>query len=65
MPWSPQEISDKLAMIRRLSAGELAGYHRYCTVWREPFPGEVLALHQRARELGVTLTSSSSAGPSA
>lgn len=63
----PQEITHKLAMIRRLSAGELAGWHRLVTgsapFCREPFEGEIAALHQRARQLGVILTSSSSAGP--
>lgn len=63
----PEEITRKLDMIRSLSAGELAGWHRLVTgsapYCRPPFEGEIAALHQRARELGVTLTSSSSAGP--
>ena len=66
---TPQEIAHKLAMIRRLSAAELIGWHRLVTgsapYCRAPFEGEIAALHQRARELGVTLTSSSPAGPSA
>ena len=63
----PQEITHKLAMIRRLSAAELIGWHRLVTgsapFCRAPFTGEIAALHQRARQLGVILTSSSSAGP--
>ncbi len=51
----PEEQAQKLAAIRTLTAGELAGWHRYCTEWREPFPGEMAALIQRARQLGVSL----------
>ncbi len=53
--WTPAEILSKLAMIRFLPAGELMGWHRYCTVWRKPFPGELAALHARAKALGVVL----------
>lgn len=59
----PAEIAHKLAMISRLTAGELQGWHRYCTAWRAPFPGEMVALHQRAQRLGVTLARSSPAAP--
>ena len=51
----PAEQAHKLAMIRTLTAGELAGWHRYCTAWREPFPGEIVALMDRARMLGCSL----------
>lgn len=52
---APAEQAHKLAMIRTLTAGELAGWHRYCTAWREPFPGEIVALMDRARMLGFSL----------
>lgn len=61
---TPEEQAHKLDMIRSLPAGELTGWHRYCTVWRQPFPGELAALHQRAKVLGMTLPSSSPAVPS-
>lgn len=51
----PAEQAHKLAMIRTLTAGELAGWHRYCTAWREPFAGEIVALMDRARMLGISL----------
>ena len=57
--WTAQ----KLDMIRDLPREELLGWWRHFRDSRPAFPGEVEALHQRARELGVTLTSSSSAGP--
>lgn len=49
------EQQHKLALIRELTAGELAGWHRYCTAWRQPFPGEIVALMDRAKMLGVSL----------
>lgn len=49
------EQQHKLTLIRTLTAGELAGYHRYATGWREPFPGEIAALMDRAKRLGVSL----------
>lgn len=60
----PQEQRHKLDMIRQLTAGELAGWHRYCTAYREPFPGEIMALMERAKRLGVTLPQSSRGGRS-
>lgn len=57
MTWDPSEIANKLRQIERLDAGELAGWHRYATAWREPFPGELAALIQRAEVLGVKLSS--------
>lgn len=51
----PAEQQHKLAMIRSLTAGELAGWHRYATGWRQPFPGEIVALMDRAKMLGVSL----------
>jgi len=65
MTWDPEEISRKLSMIATLSAGELAGWHRYATSWREPFHGEIAALTSRAQKLGIDLPAKSSrAGPS-
>lgn len=61
--WSQAEIAHKLDMIRRLPEAELRGWWRFVHGWREPFPGEIAALHQRAQRLGVTL--SSPAAPSA
>lgn len=65
----PQEITQKMDMIRSLTAAELAGWHRLVTgsapFCRAPFEGEIAALHQRARQLGVMLTSSSPSAPSA
>lgn len=52
---SPQEQTAKLAMIATLSRGELQGWHRYCTEYREPFPGEIAALMERAKQLGIKL----------
>jgi hypothetical protein len=52
---TPAEITHKLAMIRTLSAGELQGWWQHFRQWREPFAGEVQALHQRERQLNVTL----------
>lgn len=62
MTWEPEEISRKLSMISTLSAGELAGWHRYATAWREPFPGEIAALMSRAQALGTVLSEKSSRG---
>ena len=56
MIWEPSEIAHKLRQIERLNAGELAGWHRYATAWREPFPGELAALIKRAEVLGVKLS---------
>ena len=53
----PQEQSHKLDMIRTLTRGELVGWHRYCTAYRQPFPGEIVALMERAAQLGVTISS--------
>lgn len=53
------EQAHKLAMIRELSGAEVLGWHRYCTRWREPFPGEMAALLERALQTGVTLPPSS------
>jgi hypothetical protein len=50
-----QEQAHKLDMIRKLTAGELQGWYRYCTSWRQPFPGEIAALMARAKVLGVSL----------
>lgn len=55
--WTSDEIAHKLDMIRRLPEGELRGWWRFVHGWREPFPGEIAALHQRAQRLGVTLSS--------
>lgn len=60
----PQEQAHKLDMIRTLTAGELVGWHRYCTAWRQPFAGEIVALMERAKVLGIELPSSDAA-PSA
>jgi len=51
----PQEQAHKLDMIRRLTAGELQGWNRYCTVYRQPFAGEIAALMERAAQLGTSL----------
>ena len=52
----PQEQAHKLDMIRTLTRGELAGYHAYVTRYRQPFAGEIVALMERAAQLGVTLS---------
>ena len=52
---TPQEQRDKLAMISRLSGAECIGWWVYFTDFREPFPGEIAALMERARQTGVTL----------
>ncbi len=49
------EQQHKLTLIRTLTAGELAGWHRYATRWRRPFPGEIAALMARAQRLGISL----------
>jgi hypothetical protein len=61
----PTEQQHKLAMIRTLTAGELAGWHRYCTAWRQPFPGEIIALMDRAKTLGVSLPAARSVSATA
>lgn len=57
-----QEQAHKLDMIRTLSAGELQGWHRYCTAWRQPFAGEIAALMERAKQLGITLSDAAPKG---
>lgn len=59
------EQQHKLAMIRALTAGELAGWHRYATGWRQPFPGEIAALITRAQMLGVSLPAAQSVSATA
>lgn len=52
------EISDRmLRTIRKLDAEELIGWYETARVekYRAMFPGEMAALHERARELGVKL----------
>lgn len=51
-----QEQAHKLDMIRQLTRGELAGWFAYATRYRQPFPGEIVALMERAKQLGVTLS---------
>lgn len=55
---TPAEIEIKLSMIEALSADEVRGWwsclHGPDRI-RDPFDGEMRALMQRARELGVTL----------
>lgn len=53
----PAEQAHKLAMIRTLTAGELVGWWRYVHGYRAPFAGELIALMERAKQLGVTLPS--------
>jgi hypothetical protein len=59
------EQQHKLTLIRALTAGELAGWHRYCTAWRQPFPGEIVALMERAQTLGVSLPAARSVSATA
>jgi hypothetical protein len=59
------EQQHKLAMISELTAGELAGWHRYATGWRQPFPGEIVALMDRAKMLGVSLPAARSVSATA
>lgn len=61
----PEEQARKLEMIRTLPRGELLGWHRYCTAWREPFPGEIVALLDRAKRLGITLPAAQSGSATA
>lgn len=56
-----QEQAQKLDMIAKLPAGELYGWHRYCTAYRSPFAGEIAALQARAKSLGIVLPSSDAA----
>jgi len=44
-------------MIATLPERQLRGWHRALTEWRvrDSFPGEIAALHDRARMLGITL----------
>lgn len=53
---TPAEIARKLEMIRTLPRGELEGWHRYATTYRQPFDGEIAALTARATQLGITLS---------
>lgn len=52
------EIAAKLETIAKLPAAELRGWLRFLQVpWgREPFDGEIAAIHARARALGITLS---------
>lgn len=52
------ERDQKLDAIGKLPAAELRGWLRYLQVpWgREPFDGELAAIHNRARALGITLS---------
>ena len=65
--WTAPEIAHKLAMIRKLDAGELAEWHA-CVTGRSPLysrsslPGEIEALHRRARVLKIVLNAGSSLG---
>ena len=59
------EQAHKLAMIRTLTAGELQGWWRYCAAWRQPFAGEIAALMDRARTLGVSLPAAQSVSATA
>lgn len=52
---TPAEQAHKLAMIRTLTAGELAGWWEYIHRFRPPFLGEKFSLMERARQLGVSL----------
>lgn len=55
---TPQEITHKLASIARLPAGEVIGWWEYIhrpDTARKPFDGEIAALINRAREVGVEL----------
>lgn len=50
-----QEQAHKLSLIRTLNSGELAGWWRYVHRYRQPFAGEIVALMERAKQLGVSL----------
>ena len=54
---TPETQAQKLAMIATLPERQLRGWHRALTEWRvrDSFPGEIAALHDRARMLGITL----------
>lgn len=60
MTWTAPEIAQKLAMIRTLDAGQIAGWHRLISgsevFCRAPFPGEIEAIERRAESLGLILT---------
>ena len=54
-----------VSAISRLPAGELQGWFAVVShpsePWgREPLPGEIAALHERARALGIVLSAKSS-----
>lgn len=58
-------MRDKLDLIKTLNAGELQGWHRLIVgrgepYNRPPFEGEIAALHERAKQLGVTLNEKTS-----
>lgn len=57
----PQEQAHKLALIKALNSGELAGWWRYVHRYRAPFPGEIIALMERANQLGISLPAARSA----
>lgn len=55
---TPHETAIKLASIARLPAGELIGWWEYIhqtDAARAPFEGEIAALMERARKLGIKL----------
>jgi len=68
--WTPDQIALTLDKIARCPAEELRRWHACVTrrspfsaCHRDPMPGEMAALYERARIMGVGL-SSSPAGPS-
>ncbi len=51
---TPAQITHKLRLIAGLTAPEIEGWNWWREFdKREPFPGEIAALAQRERELGV------------
>ena len=59
------EQQHKLAMIRTLPGGQLAGWWRYVHGYRAPFPGEIAALMERAQRLGISLPAAPSGSATA
>jgi hypothetical protein len=59
------EQQHKLAMIGALTAGELAGWWRYVHGYRAPFAGDIIALMDRAKTLGVSLPAARSVSATA
>ena len=55
--WTPTDMARKRRMIARLDAGELRGWFdaMRAAMGAPPFDGELAALQDRARELGVVL----------